>query len=77
MKDGINEIIGKKIRGVVVSRNERREPENQVFIVFDDGTYFEFYGSRFTCNGGVDRGDAEVAINYARHFGAEITQIYP
>ncbi len=42
MKDGIREIIGKTISGVVVKINSR-QPRSQVFLVFTDDTFFEFY----------------------------------
>ncbi len=76
MKDGIREIVGKSIAGIVVAENNR-SPRVQLFLTFTDGTYFEIWGDSFSCAGGVDRGDAETAAAYARLFGARITKIYP
>lgn len=77
MKDGIREIVGKTISGVVIAQNQERSPRNQVFLTFSDGTYFEIWGDSFTCAGGVDRGTADDAIAYAKSFHAQITQKYP
>lgn len=54
MKDGLKEIIGKQIATVVVARNDRGA-RVQVFLVFSDGSNFEFYGDDFTCCAGLDR----------------------
>jgi len=54
MKDGLKEIIGKRVVGVVVARSDVA-PSNQVFLAFDDGSSFELYGDNFTCGGGLDR----------------------
>ena len=51
MKDGLQHIIGKTTKSVIVTRDDR-PPRNQVFLVFDDNTYFEFYGESFTGAGG-------------------------
>lgn len=72
MKSGISEIVGKTIKGVVVNTRNRNTPREQVFLIFDDGTYFEFYGKEFSCAGGVDKGGAGEALRYARIFCGEI-----
>ncbi len=76
MKDGVGEIVGKSIAGIVVAENNR-PPRVQLFLTFADGTYFEIWGDNFTCAGGVDRGDAETAAAYAKSFGARITKTFP
>jgi hypothetical protein len=43
IKDGVRELIGRMVTEVVVSENPR-QPHTQVFLVLDDGTYYEFYG---------------------------------
>lgn len=47
MKDGAEQIIGKTIKGVVIKGQKagRRPPAMQLFLLFDDGTYYEFYTS--------------------------------
>ena len=42
MKDGIRQIVGKTISGVVVKEADRL-PRMQVYLLFTDGTYFEIY----------------------------------
>lgn len=76
MKRGVKEIIGKTISSVVVGYN-RKDPQNQVFLIFDDGTQFEFWGRDFNCAGGVDIGDQAKAINYIEKLGGSVTQIHP
>lgn len=76
MKTGVGDIIGKTISGVVVAEN-KRNPRQQVFLVFSDGTYLEFWGESFNCAGGLHRGDAVAASQYAEGMGARITDVYP
>lgn len=78
MKSGLNDIIGKTITDVIVARNDRGDPANQVFLVFDDGTYFEFWGAQFNCNSGVDRGGVAEVVKYLGCWQtAKITDVYP
>jgi hypothetical protein len=37
-------ILGKRISGLVVAKCDD-SPQNQVFLIFDDGTYYELYGA--------------------------------
>lgn len=44
-KEGVEEIIGRRIKGVVMKRQTkgRRPPAMQLFLLFDNDTYYEFY----------------------------------
>ena len=70
MKSGVQEIVGRRIAGVIVKEAIER-PQSQVFLLFDDGTYYEFYGYEpILGTGGVDRGGcAEVlaSVGPPRH----------
>lgn len=77
MKSGLKDIVGKTVKNVVVAKKDRGNPRNQVFLVFDDNTYFEFWGELFSCAGGVDAGSIQDAISYAERCSAEIVDIYP
>ena len=52
MKNGIKEIVGKQIVSVVVAQSTDQS-RDQVFLVFSDGTRFEFLGESFTCGDGL------------------------
>ena len=41
-KSGVQKIIGKRIKGVVLKKLPNR-PHSQLYLIFPDGTYFEFY----------------------------------
>ena len=75
MKSGLKNVIGKEIVSVVVGRNNK-PPQNQVILVFSDGTQFEFYGDDFTCTGGVDKGYTAHAVGYIENNGGTISNIY-
>lgn len=77
MKRGLAEIMGRTIVGVVAAENSKSPPHRQVFLVFSDGTYFEFHGDSFTCNNGVNAGGITTATNYALNAGAKIMRSYP
>ncbi len=66
MKAGIGDIVGKTISGVVIAQNSVK-PNQQVFLTFSDGTYFEFWGESFSCAGGISRGSVAEASTYAQH----------
>ena len=73
MKDGLAEIVGRRVAGVVVAQSPRG-PRQQVFLVFDDGTRFELYGESFTCCAGVDK--AAGLADYVEMAGGEIVRTY-
>ncbi len=47
MKDGVEEILGKTIAGVIIKKNTTGSisPAQQLFLLFDDGQGYEFYSS--------------------------------
>lgn len=75
MKDGLGYIIGKRIQAVLVAEGES-DPRQQVFLVFEDGTTFEFWGQHFSCASGVTRGGVSEAIEYATKCSARVRDIY-
>jgi hypothetical protein len=72
MKDEIKLIIGKRIGAVVISEGIPQGPSTQVFLVFDDATYYELYGD-VRGTGGIDRGGTKSAVGYAKKAGGKIT----
>jgi len=75
MKSGIGEIIGKTITNVVVTENSRL-PRQQVFLVFDDDTYFELYGDDINCTDGIDKGNLDTVKRCASNTGGSML-VYP
>jgi hypothetical protein len=65
MADAVPGIIGKTIAHVVVKRRPDR-PIGQVFLVFADGTYYEFYsaGDDITGTSAIDTGGLEDVRRY-------------
>ncbi len=74
MKEGLKEIVGKRIAGVVLAESDH-DPSQQVFLVFSDGTTFEFHGRQFTCCAGLDQ--AAALAGYIQSGGAQVKRIYP
>jgi len=78
----VGQIIGKRIGGVIVKECPSA-PRAEVFLIFEDGTYYEFYSSvEITCAGGVDRGGREEVIRYMANstsvaFEAWGEKVYP
>lgn len=73
MKDGLKYLIGKRIAGVVVATS-KHSPRQQVFLVFSDGSRFEFYGENFSCCSGLD--DARTIQRYVDSGQGEIVRVY-
>jgi hypothetical protein len=64
MRPIAREIIGKKIKGVVVK--EGHNPESQVFLIFSDGTYYEFYSDSFIRGSGrIHKGGRKKVKEYS------------
>jgi hypothetical protein len=61
MRQALPRLVGKTIARVVVK--EGTNPQAQVFVIFTDRTYYEFYGDM---NGaaGIDRGDIREVLAY-------------
>jgi hypothetical protein len=78
MKDGAIEILGKTIRAVVIKEAED-SPRSQLFLVFEDGTHFEFYCSRDTIHpaGGVDPGGLDAVRRYMSGRSHIVFEAYP
>ena len=74
MKAGLKDLLGKRIAAVVVAENRQREPRQQVFLVFPDGSAFEFHGREFTCNAGLD--PAERIEGHVEGAGGRIVRVY-
>jgi len=75
MKDGVRDIIGKTIVGVVAAENTR-SPTTQLFLAFSDGTYFEIWGDTFTGAGGLDQGSTLDIVKYVESTGGKVSATY-
>lgn len=75
MKGDFEKIIGKTITSVVVATNNQHH-NDQVLLVFSDGTSFEIYGSSFSGASGLDRGGVADACSYAKKCGGHVS-VYP
>ena len=66
MKDDAHKIIGKTINGVIIKKTKlNRSPHCQLFLVFDDGTSYEFYSDRpIRPAGGIEQMDFDHVIRY-------------
>lgn len=63
MKSSIRELIGRTITGVIVKQGGT--VAQQVFLLFSDGTYFEFYShERMGYSGNLYVGDAVAVREY-------------
>lgn len=59
----LESILGKKVVGVI-TKERNGSPVYQVFIIFDDNTYFEFSGNDIHNGKGLRRGGIEEIKNY-------------
>jgi len=73
MKDGLKYLVGKCIAGVVVAAS-KRSPRQQVFLIFRDGSRFEFYGENFSCCSDLD--DARRIQSYVESGEGVIERVY-
>lgn len=72
MKGYFQYIVGRRISAVVIkaARDRRSEPRGQLFLIFDDGHYYEFYIPESAIYGaqGIDRGGLHEVLRYMSDF---------
>ena len=73
MKAGLKDIVGKEIAAVVVAKVEH-DGRQQVFLLFSDGSRFEFYGRDFSCCSGLD--EADRVLKYVENCGGKVERVY-
>jgi hypothetical protein len=71
-KNTLQEVIGKTIQAIVFRSGRDVNPESQLFLVFEDDTYLEFYGQEIGFVRSLSEGDTAKAIDYARKFSTEV-----
>jgi hypothetical protein len=68
------QIVGKTIAGIVIHDGIKAGPRDQLFIVFTDNTYMEFYGDMgWTSH--LEVGDLETVKQYAARLGGNVEVI--
>lgn len=76
MKHHISKVVGKTIVNVIVTE-AIREPTQQVYLVFSDGTHFELYGNWFTCANHVEHGNVEAILKYLESYERTKIRVFP
>ena len=61
-ENNLRGILGKRIQAVVHARSFGSNPPDQLFLVFDDGTYYEFYGNQIQGTSSPSQGDQAAAV---------------
>ena len=67
-------MIGKTIAGIVLRDSNGAGPRDQLFLVFTDNTYWEFYGE-VGWSEHLEVGDLETVKQYAARFGGNVEAI--
>ena len=70
----LKQVVKKTIAGVVIHRSVGSGPRDQLFIVFTDNTYAEFYGDVGWANS-LEVGDLETVKQYAAQLGGNLIVI--
>lgn len=75
MRDSVRQIIGKTVTSIVVAESDST-PRNQLFLVFDDGTSFEFWGEHCQCASGLDGDGVKEILAYIKRSNGEVITVY-
>lgn len=70
----LKQIVGKTITGIVIRKSVRTGPREQLFMIFTDNTYLEFYGD-LGWSTHLESGDVETVKQYASQFGGQVVVI--
>jgi hypothetical protein len=72
IKEPLQGVFGKTIRSVVFRSGVNVSPASQLFLVFEDRTYFEFYGQEIHFIRSLADGDVAKAIEYVSKFSPKL-----
>ncbi len=61
IKSGIFDMIGRTVKEVIVNDECKGSPAFHLFIIFDDGAAYEFYGDGILNSSSYDHGGLEYA----------------
>ena len=70
----LKQIIGKTIAGIVTREGVGAGPRVQLFLIFTDNTYLEFYGD-IGWSTHLEIGDVETVKQYASRFEGNVVVI--
>ena len=70
----LKQIVGKTIAGIVTHEGMGAGPRYQLFIIFTDNTYLEFYGD-MGWSTDLETGDVETVKQHASRFGGKVAVI--
>jgi hypothetical protein len=70
----LKQIVGKTIAGIVTHEGMGAGPRYQLFMIFTDNTYLEFYGDMGWPTH-IESGDVETVKQYAARFGGRVVVI--
>ena len=70
----LKQIVGKTIAGIVTREGAEAGPKYQLFLIFTDNTYLEFYGD-INWSTHLEIGDVETVKQYASRFGGQLVVI--
>jgi hypothetical protein len=70
----LKQIVGKTIAGIVTREGVGAGPRYQLFVIFTDNTYLEFYGD-MDWSTHLESGDIETVKQYASRFGGKVVVI--
>ena len=72
---GLRGIIGKRIKGMIVSQGNKAGPDDQLMLIFDDDTHFELFGISLGWSSRVSPGGSDAAMKSIGDGGGTITQV--
>jgi len=70
----LKQIVGKTIAGIVTHEGMGAGPRYQLFMIFTDNTYLEFYGD-LGWPTHIEVGDVETVKQYTSRFGGNVVVI--
>jgi hypothetical protein len=70
----LKQIVGKTIAGIVTHEGAGAGPRYQLFVIFTDNTYLEFYGD-MDWSTHLETGDVETVKQFASRFGGKVVVI--
>lgn len=80
MRGSPDMIVGKTISGVIIKKSNELTPPAQLFLIFNDDTYYEFWVGEdgdLHAASGIDRGGAEKVRNYMSGMNIVFEKLMP
>ena len=68
-------LLGKRIKAVIAAKCRGSNPQQQLFLIFEDDNYVELFGDEFEVGSSLQPGGESAVMHYLRDLESEILRV--